>query len=225
MIKEHAWFLEMVQDYNGTYYANMTLGGKKVEGLPEHVDYNTLKDAIRQKTGVCILNRNEMIFQQSGKKKYAFIDATQPRKDCRVTLEEIRNGWKPDFGSVDTPKETRQPTAVDDLLSHDSKFRYMLLDRMRSDCEYYLGNGNRCSKHLWAGNEKEQIACMKALWNSFPAGEKPEWLTPEKIADYEKKMVLEKPPLSQQIVSASLRTGTEAAGPNQQIRESSIERS
>ncbi len=39
----------------------------------------------------------------------------------------------------------------------DSQFLYMLLDRMRLDCEYYLGYGNRCAKYLWAGNEKDQI--------------------------------------------------------------------
>ena len=30
---------------------------------------------------------------------------------------------------------------MDDILNKDEKFRYMLLDRMRTDCEYYLGNG------------------------------------------------------------------------------------
>lgn len=93
----HKWFLEVVQDFDGTYYANMMMGGKPVLGLPEHVDYNTLKEAIRQKTGVDILKKKEMKFQQSGRKKYAYIDATQERADCRVTLAEIDNGWRPKF--------------------------------------------------------------------------------------------------------------------------------
>lgn len=29
------------------------------------------------------------------------------------------------------------------IATHDKKYRYMLLDRMRTDCAYYLGNGNR----------------------------------------------------------------------------------
>lgn len=75
-----------------------------------------------------------------------------------------------------------------DVLNHDEKFRYMLLSRMKSDCDYYLGNGGRCAKHLWAGDEVKQIAYMKALWNSFGENDKPEWLTRDELLDYEKKI-------------------------------------
>lgn len=68
-------------------------------------------------------------------------------------------------------------------------FKYMLLDRMKQDCNYYLGNGNRLKKYLWANDEKEHIENMKALWNSFPDEEKPEWLTMEQIETYEKGML------------------------------------
>lgn len=71
----------------------------------------------------------------------------------------------------------------------DETFRYQMLSRMKADCEYYLGNGNRHPKYLWADNEKDQISCMKALWLSFPEDKKPEWLTLEQIQDYEKQMV------------------------------------
>ena len=77
---------------------------------------------------------------------------------------------------------------MQEILKSDAKFRYMMLDRMRSDCEYYLGNGNRYAKNLWAGNEVDHIANMKALWNSFPEDGKPEWLPYEKILEYEKEM-------------------------------------
>lgn len=75
-----------------------------------------------------------------------------------------------------------------EVLTRDDKFRYRLLSRMKSDCDYYLGNGGRHPKHLWADNEVEHIACMKALWNSFGDEGKPEWLTYEQILDYEQKM-------------------------------------
>lgn len=75
-----------------------------------------------------------------------------------------------------------------DVLNHDEKFRYQLLSRMKSDCDYYLGNGSRCAKHLWAGDEVKQIAYMKALWNSFGENDKPEWLTHDELMDYEKKI-------------------------------------
>lgn len=68
-------------------------------------------------------------------------------------------------------------------------FKYMLLDRMKQDCNYYLGNGNRLKKYLWANDEKEHIENMKALWNSFPDEEKPEWLTMKQIETYEKEML------------------------------------
>ena len=70
----------------------------------------------------------------------------------------------------------------------DITFRYMLLDRMRSDCDYFLGYGRFYTNHLWAGNVVDQIGYMKALWESFPANGKPEWLTMEQINEYEGEM-------------------------------------
>jgi len=69
----------------------------------------------------------------------------------------------------------------------DDKFHYMLLDRLRMDCEYFLGYGGRHSKHLWAGNVKDQIAKMKELWNNFH--EKPQWISWDDILQYEKQML------------------------------------
>ena len=74
------------------------------------------------------------------------------------------------------------------IVTHDEKYRYMLLDRMRSDCAYFLGNGNRHAKYLWAGNVEDQIADMKMLWSSFKPCEKPEWQTMEDIESLEKRM-------------------------------------
>ena len=102
------WFLEIVQNYDGTYYANMTLGGKDthgnyhepklVQGLKEYVSFNTLKESIKDITGICILKKKELIFQQMARKKYAYIDATQPcKRGCIITLEEIKNGHKPNW--------------------------------------------------------------------------------------------------------------------------------
>lgn len=68
----------------------------------------------------------------------------------------------------------------------ESKFNYQLLDRCRCDCEYYLGAGNRQEKNLWAGNVKDHIQKMKELYNILPI--KPEWLSMEKILEYEKLM-------------------------------------
>ena len=69
------------------------------------------------------------------------------------------------------------------------RYKYTLLDRMVMDCLYYLGNGNRNAKYLWSKDETEHIANMKALWNSFPEDEKPEWLSMEEIEKFEKEMI------------------------------------
>lgn len=76
---------------------------------------------------------------------------------------------------------------IEEKSANDS-FKYMMLDMMKQDCNYYLGNGNKLKKVLWANDEKEHIENMKALWNSFPENEKPEWLTIEQIEEYEKEM-------------------------------------
>ena len=75
------------------------------------------------------------------------------------------------------------------ILQSEDKFRYQLLSRLQMDCNYYLGNGNRNIKHLWAENEEEQIKVMKELWNSFSDDGKPEWLTWEDILNYENEMI------------------------------------
>jgi hypothetical protein len=71
---------------------------------------------------------------------------------------------------------------------NDALFNYQLLGRLQQDCEYYLGHGNRAKKHLWAGDEAEQIAKMKEIYEGLP--EKPEWITLEKISEYEAAMVV-----------------------------------
>ncbi len=75
---------------------------------------------------------------------------------------------------------------------HDDRSRYMLLDRMRMDCDYYLGNGRCYGNHLWAGTVTDQIACMKAIWESFPDDAKPKWLSMKGILTYEKRMLVHK---------------------------------
>ncbi len=74
--------------------------------------------------------------------------------------------------------------------SNDS-FMYMILDRMRMDCNYFLGSGkneaNKVSK-LWSGSIDGIIEDMKAIYNNFGEDERPEWLTMEQIEEYEAQM-------------------------------------
>ena len=69
----------------------------------------------------------------------------------------------------------------------ETLLQFKLLARLKQDCEYYLGFGNRHKKHLWALDEKKQIRIMKALYEGLP--EKPEWLPLKKIDEYEKEML------------------------------------
>ena len=62
----------------------------------------------------------------------------------------------------------------------------MLLDRLRADCDYFLGAGGRSEKHLWAGSVYAQVKKMRELYDALP--EKPEWLTTEAIDRYAAQM-------------------------------------
>ena len=69
----------------------------------------------------------------------------------------------------------------------DNRFNYMMLDRLKSDCEYYLVNGVRNAKQsLWAHDEQAQIDKMRELYDSLKI--KPEWLTMEQIDEYAARM-------------------------------------
>ena len=107
-----------------------------------------------------------------------------------VRDDELYSGKAASAGAQEGVTMDYQKVLVDfGLDGGDESFRYQMLSRMEADCKYYLGNGGRHIKYLWAGNEKDQIACMKALWKSFPEDKKPEWLTFEQIQDFEKQMV------------------------------------
>ena len=96
--------------------------------------------------------------------------------NLQSAIQSYRNHYIQEFESY-TKKEENNTNL---------EYNYMLLDRLRSDCEYFLGNGNRNEKHLWAGSVDAQINEMKKIWNSLK--EKPEWLTMEDINNYEKLM-------------------------------------
>ena len=108
---------------------------------------------------------------------------------------------------------------VDDMLTTeltdphcDESFRYQMLDRLRSDCKYYLGYGNRSANALWArGDEAGQILHMAALYQSFPDDKKPEWLTADDIESFAVQMLGKRPTLDQQMQSATERTQSDKA--------------
>lgn len=68
-----------------------------------------------------------------------------------------------------------------------NEFCYMMLSRMKQDCLYYLGFGNKHKDKLWTKDEYDQIELMKMLYNILP--EKPKWLTLEQIEEYADEML------------------------------------
>lgn len=67
------------------------------------------------------------------------------------------------------------------------KHKYMMLGRLQSDCDYFLGNGKGSEKVLYYDSIEEHISEMKKLWNELDV--KPEWLSMEDINEYEEKML------------------------------------
>ena len=50
-----------------------------------------------------------------------------------------------------------------------------MLSKLQSDCEYYLGYGNRSPSILCNHSVQNHIARMKELWNGFLTDQKPEY--------------------------------------------------
>lgn len=80
---------------------------------------------------------------------------------------------------------------MEDWKRYEPKFRYMMLSRMKQDCDYYFRNGGRNPEILWAGDEKSQLENMIALWKTFDPDDRPEWLTWGDIVYYALKMEVE----------------------------------
>ena len=73
---------------------------------------------------------------------------------------------------------------MEDWSKYDKKFRYMMLDRLRQDCNYSLNYFDGSEKVLWSKDKQSQIANMVALWKTFEVEDRPEWLTWDDITNY-----------------------------------------
>lgn len=98
-----------------------------------------------------------------------------------MTKEEYKEGEY----SFEKDKETLVRHGLD---NSDPEFKRSMLGRMESDIKYYTGNGGGYSGHLWAKDENEHINIMKALYNTLPEKEKPDWINEKSIEEYSKQM-------------------------------------
>lgn len=62
---------ELVRDFDGTYYANISVDGNRVSDLPENIDYRTLKKAIKEQYRVELPLVKDLVFQRIGRKSHA----------------------------------------------------------------------------------------------------------------------------------------------------------
>ena len=130
----------------------------------------------RNKDGGAILTKEKA--RQEWRERY---DGDNPLNYLRFyeQYEEVHEDGRPVVTEIDRA-----------LCLHygDKKYKYQLLDRLRSDCEYFLNAGNRQPPKLWAGSVPAQLDAMRRLYDSFPKSERPEWLTAEQIEDYARRM-------------------------------------
>lgn len=108
------------------------------------------------------------------------------KEDGTIEVYELSPNNEPDGepnirvqAFLSNPQSEREKREA--LYRHD----YMMLDRMRMDCEYYQSadafNRAHCS------TIEDTIKQMEELWNKFPADLKPQWVSLEQIGAYKTK--------------------------------------
>ena len=160
---------------------------KDEEFYGQEVDYRNILDEVKKRKG---LTESEKLtesfevwqtyFNEDGTTTTEYVQSFDTYEQAQKFAEGLNRdpdcqAWVKDLNESENLKE-----------SHNQEYLYMLLDRLRQDCDYYLGNGGKNPQALWAGDEASQISKMKEIWNQLE--EKPEWLTMEQIEDYAKQM-------------------------------------
>lgn len=164
----------------------------------EVFDFNTYQEKITNAEEVgdavalmakALLDVHRQYFEVSGSVRQFKDDTNSPEGTMGATFDYEE-------------KTVKLPESV---VNEDAKFNYMMLDRLKQDCEYFLGFGNGNERHLHQLNVEDQIKMMKDLWNGFPENAKPEWLTMEEIEDYEQKMLQMKSDMTNEGVGSWLK--------------------
>ena len=138
------------------------------------------------------------IFMSNGYSALHFYQSTLSEEYPSIkTWNDLFNTFKPKkFELHDFNGENKDIVLIDMtkierfICSIGSVNRYSLLDRMKEDCRYFLGNGCGYEPHLWGLSVKDHIWYMKALWLLFPINDKPQWISMSDILSYEKEMNL-----------------------------------
>lgn len=179
-LTKHNDIIPEAGDYYRAAVEDLISLGKKWEGYfgkISHTVLDDIKEMVKEKLGI-----GEILKKlKDNVTEYL----TESFKSETIYKEDYKHGGYVKNEALDNIK-----TTVDKIFSSgDEGYPYAMLDRMKSDCEYYLGYGNRSSKYLWGEEPKQHIEIMKAIYNRLDP--KPEWLTLDKINEYEKNMLSE----------------------------------
>lgn len=63
--------MELVRDFNGLYYVNLSIDGVLVKGLPEYISYRELKSAVKKQCDITLPKLSDLKFEYTGHKWYA----------------------------------------------------------------------------------------------------------------------------------------------------------
>lgn len=156
--------------------------------MPENLKELLKKNGITEKELATRAGISEQTIKRICNGKNKFIRVSTVKKICEALGESAdfiylgiggEDPGEEDLEDIKHVIETHEPA---------DKYKYMLLDRLRTDCEYFLGNGNRNVSQLWGGSVGTHIDSMLLLYDSFPEEDRPEWLTREQIKDYSERM-------------------------------------
>jgi hypothetical protein len=132
------------------------------------------------------------VFQEVGK------ESDTDMKYADISLQYMETGFADlctttPFGEPDDSVDFDYEIVQDDevkFLKESAPYRndYAMLGRYKSDCDYFLGYGNRSINQLYFDSIEKQIEEMLKLWDKFPSHLKPEWLSREQILSYKENM-------------------------------------
>lgn len=189
-IKEH---LPFIPDENICF---APIGADKTEFVKGNAEKSILIDDynknLEEWKGISLKALNGINSHQEIYGEIDFSDWKEKLKNARElsleydTDEIIEKATMNAFNAVKYEGEKILSLTNEKELQQEYQLDYQLLNRLKSDCDYYLGYGNKNDKDLWAKNPYEQIKKMEELYDKLPV--KPEWLTREEIQIYAEKM-------------------------------------
>lgn len=100
--------------------------------------------------------------------------------------------WRDECGEICGEPYNRVTEKVEcdePFVRHAREYDYMMLSRLQSDCDYFLGYGNGYEGHLYYKEVNRHCDEMKKLHDSFSENDEPEWLTIEQIEKYRADMI------------------------------------